>query len=291
MKRIALTALILSALAGAALAGHTQTYAVQEKETIHKTLGFGTPGQPGSLILDNVWGSIKVEAAAGDEVDLSATRTIRAESKAKLEQAKAEVKLEVTTKGGTIDIFVDGPFRCDCPEGRGHNNRDLGYEAVYDFALKVPRTTRLTLKTINDGDILVKGTEAGFKVRNINGRVELSDIAGSGEAGTINGDVTAKFVRNPKEACSFSTINGQVEVAFQPGLSADFKLKTFNGEALSDFEVKMLPAADSGRKEKEGGKFVYKRDRFTQVRAGRGGPVITCDTLNGDIIIKEYKAR
>ncbi len=31
----------------------------------------------------------------------------------------------------------------------------------------------------------------------------------------------------------------------------------------------------------------YKFDRFTQVRIGKGGPAIECDTLNGDILIKK----
>jgi len=31
----------------------------------------------------------------------------------------------------------------------------------------------------------------------------------------------------------------------------------------------------------------YKFDRFTQVRIGKGGPAIACDTLNGDILIKK----
>lgn len=295
MKRIALAAIVLALTAGAAAAWHShdRAYTVEVKDTIHKTLKFETPGKPGSLSLDNVWGSIKVESAAGDEVDLDATRTIKAESKDKVEQAKSEVKLDITQKGGAIDVYVDGPFRCNCPDGgRGIKDRDLGYEVVYDFVLKVPRTTHVDLRNVNEGDVTVKGVQAGFRVHNVNGGVRLDDVAGSGEAGTINGGVSVGFTRNPEGACSFSTINGKVELAFQPGLAADFKLKTFNGEALTDFDVTLVPATVSPvPAKKEGGKFVYRQERFTQVRAGKGGPLITCDTLNGDIIIKKYGAR
>ncbi len=297
MKKLtlALTGLMsLALLSGATVRDHEhdRSYPFEAKESIHQTLKFATPGKPGTLSLDNIWGSIRVEAVSGEDVDLAATRTIKAQSKDKIEQAKAEVKLEVTAKDGTIDIYVDGPFRCDCPEGgRGHKNRDLGYEAVYDFVLKVPRTVRVSLKTVTGGDILVKGVEGGFEVHNVNGKIELVDVAGSGEAETVNGAVTADFVRVPRADCRFSTINGRVELGFPPNLSADFKLKTFNGEALSDFEVKTLPVkVESKPAETRKGKFVYRRDQFTQVRAGQGGPVITCDTLNGDIIIRKTKA-
>jgi hypothetical protein len=296
MKKFALVLTGLALLAGAA-AGitlrHHGAFPVEEKETVHKVLKFETPGKPGTLNLDNVWGSIKVEAAPGEDVDLSAVRTIRAESKEKAGQAASEVKLEITAQGGTIDVYVDGPFRCDCPDGgRGRKDRDLGYEAVYDFVLKVPRATRITLKTVTDGDILVKGVEGGFDVRNVNGKVELVDVAGSGEAGTVNGAVKADFVRAPGADCRFSTINGPVELGFPAGLSADFKLKTFHGEALSDFEVQSVPAKIEKRPaEERRGKFVYHGDRFTRVRTGKGGPVITCDTMNGDIIIRKTKAR
>jgi hypothetical protein len=66
-------------------------------------------------------------------------------------------------------------------------------------------------------------------------------------------------------------------------------MKTFNGEAFSDFEVKTLPASTEVKESRDtkGKKFVYKRDRFTQVRIGKGGPAIECDTFNGDILIKK----
>ena len=296
MKRftLALTGIVsLALLAGATIREHERSYPVEAKESIHQVLKFETPGKPGLVSLDNIWGSIKVEAAAGNDVDLAAVRTIRAESKDKSDQAKAEVKLDITAKGGTIDIYVDGPFRCNCPDGgRGRKDRDLGYEAVYDFVLKVPPATRVAIKTVTDGDIQVKGVQGGFEVHNVNGKVELIDVAGSGEAGTINGSVTADFVRAPQADCRFSTINGRVELGFPAGLSADFKLKTFNGEALSDFEVKTMPIkVEAKPAEARKGKFVYRRDQFTQVRTGNGGPVITCDTMNGDIIIRKTKAR
>jgi hypothetical protein len=298
MKKSAYLLIILAlgatwAVAQAAYPVVTHTpYPVVEKEQIQKTLEFRDTSRPGSLSLDNVWGSITVEATSGREVGLAATRTIRAESKDKLEKAKSEVKLDISETADGLEIYVDGPFRCHCQDGHGRKDRDLGYEVAYDFVLKVPRSTHLKLKTITDGNILVRGVQNGFKAQNVNGGVKLVDVAGAGEARTVNGNVTVDFVRNPEADCSFSTVSGRVELGFQPRLSADFRLKSFTGEALTDFELKSLPDVETAAQRSEkGGRFVYKRDRFTRVRAGQGGPLITCETLSGKIIIKKYEAR
>ena len=92
--------------------------------------------------------------------------------------------------------------------------------------------------------------------------------------------------RNPDtgKPWSLGTINGDVRLYFQPGLSADFYLKTMNGEVFTDFEVDALP----GKTEKthdRNGKNVYMIARMSGVRAGRGGPEIELNTLNGDMFI------
>ena len=263
-------------------------YPIEEKEVVQKTLKFQDASKPGRLRLDNVFGSIKVEAVNGGPVELTAHKTIRAESKDKIRQAKDEVKLDLVENADSIEIYVDGPFRCQCPDGsRGIKSRDMGYEVRYDFVLKVPRRTSVILKTVNDGDIIVTGIEGMFEVGNVNGRVELEGMAGSGEARTVNGGVKVGFTSNPKADCTFTTVNGDVELEFRETPAADFKLKTFNGKAYSDFETKTLPTEAPQVQEKKEGRFRYHSERFTHVRAGKGGPVLYCDTLNGDILIKK----
>jgi len=261
-------------------------YKFEEKEEIRKTLKFQDPAKPKSLQVDNVFGSIDVQGSGGDEVELIAHKTIRAKSQDKIQKAKQDVKLDITQDGGALEVYVDGPFRCQTEDGKGINWRDPGYEVHYDFVLKVPRKTALTLKTVTGGDITVKSVEGDFDVSNVNGKVVMEGVAGSGEAHTVNGKVKVGFSKNPGANCSFRTVNGDLDLAFRDGLSADFKMKTFNGEAFSDFEVKSLPSPAEA-KESKAGRFVYKRRGFSRVRIGSGGPEITCDTLNGDILIKK----
>ena len=289
MKKAILLTFLSLGIAGLALAGKSQSedkYKFEEKDEIRQTLKFQDPAKPKALHVDNVFGSIDVQAYDGSEVELVAHKTIRAKTQDKIQKAKTDVKLDITAEGGDIDIYVDGPFRCQTEDCKGINWRDRGYEVHYDFVLKVPRKTGLALKTVTGGDVTVKGIEADFDVSNDNGKITMENVSGSGAAHTVNGEVKVGFSRNPGANCTFRTVNGDVALSFRDGLSADFKMKTFNGEAYSDFEVKALPSAPAVKASQKG-KFVYKRDKFSQVRVGKGGPAITCDTLNGDILIKK----
>lgn len=265
-----------------------RNFRVEEKEEIRKTLNFQDPSKSKELVVDNVFGSIDVRGYDGQDVELLVHKTIRARSQEKMQKAKEEVQLEITEEANTIDLYVDGPFRCSNDRKRWRSWRDPGYEVLYNFTLKVPYQTSLYLKTVNKGKITVQNVKGEFAIRNVNGEIEIDKVVGSGEAHTVNGKVKVLFSQNPRSDCSFRTINGNIEVTFLEDLSADFRLKTFNGDAYSDFPFSYTPSkpAVQGRKE---GKYVYKSDRFTGVRIGKGGPEIKMDTLNGDILIARRK--
>jgi DUF4097 and DUF4098 domain-containing protein YvlB len=290
MKKAALAILALGILGISLTAGHRR-YDVQEKEEIQRTLKLSGPAGAAEVTVDNVFGRVTVEGYAGSDVILIAHKTILAESPDKVQKAKDEVKLDITGKNSSVDIYVDGPFRCDDRERRRiHFDRDPGYMVKYDFELKVPFRTKLGVRTVNDGDIEIRNVAGDFDVSNVNGEVRMTDVDGSGDAHTVNGEVAVSFKRAPAGRCSFKTINGEVVLGFPGEPSADFRIKTMNGEVYTDFDVTTLPAASAeagGRKE---GRFVYKSNRFFGVRTGNGGPEIKLETLNGDILIKKRSA-
>ncbi|HEV8383889.1 MAG TPA: hypothetical protein VGQ11_03380, partial [Candidatus Acidoferrales bacterium] len=86
----------------------------QEQETIRKTFSMSAAGKNKSLEVDNVFGSIEVTGGPSNEVQLVVNKTIRAESKAKLEKARKEVTLDITQEGDALEFYVNGPFRCQC---------------------------------------------------------------------------------------------------------------------------------------------------------------------------------
>jgi len=280
-----------------------KSYDVKKSETVQKELSFPNSSAPGTLTIDNIFGSIHAEGYNGKTIKLTAEKITMAKSQGKLAQALKEVKLDVSTAKNDISVMVDGPFRtkddCIC-----WNSKKMGYVVKYNFKLKIPRNASIILKTVNEGEIEVKGINGKCKLNNVNDHIDVNDltgdfeihtvngpiridrVTGSGDAHTVNGPVTVNFVKNPPKDCSFKTINGKLKINFQKGLSADFKIKTFNGKIYSDFPSSYLPQSP-GKGERKGGKYIYKSDGFQGIRIGNGGPKIKMDTLNGNIYIAE----
>jgi hypothetical protein len=273
----AMKTIILLACAATLVYGFDQ----EEKETVQRSFPAAA-----RLEVDDVNGFIHVTGYNGAEIQMVAEKTIHAESQERLDAAKREVKLDTTQSGDTLTFYVDGPFRCHCDDRRSsiHEHNHPGYRVTYDFEIKVPAATMLLLGTVNGGDVRVENTTGDFDIGNVNGAIEMREVAGSGPVHTVNGKVSVLFARNPARNCSFKTINGSIETSFRPGLAADVRVKTFNGQAYTDFDVTPLPA-QSAVSERRDGKFVYRADRSTGLRIGGGGPEFNFDTLNGSIRI------
>jgi len=262
---------------------------VQEQETIQKTFSVGAARK--LLDVDNIFGSIEVVGGQSDQVQLVVNKSIRAESKERMEAAKKEVTLDITDQSDLLKFYVNGPFRCNCNcDGDGccggwHGDR--GYIVKMDFQLHVPRNMDLKLKTVNSGHVSVRDVIGNFSVHNVNGGIDMQDVGGGKAlARTVNGGVKVVFRENPKENSDFGTINGPVELYFTRGLSADFRFKTMNGHVYSDFAMTSLPIK-AATSERHDGKFVFRTDRYTGGRVGGGGLEIKADNLNGDIRVLE----
>jgi len=254
--------------------------AAEERNTVRRT--FAVIPLNAKLIVDTVDGNVVVSGYSGHEIQVTVNERWQADNSDKLQEARREVRLDMTQEGSAVRLYVDGPFRCgrNCTDWNG----DRGYNARFDFDVKVPVETVLDLKTVNGSRIEVSDVNGDYSVRNVNGSVSLKGIGGSGAAHTVNGRVAVAFKRNPKEPCSFKTVNGEIDAAFQPGFSADLRVKTFNGEAWTDFEATTLPVA-AETSERQGTRFVYKRNRVSRLRVGSGGPEHSFETLNGSIQI------
>ena len=283
MKKILLGLLAASLLP--VLAPGDESYRLEKKDAVAQVFKFSSPEKPGTVKVDNVFGSITVSGAKTADVRLEAKKILRADSQEDLQKAEREVVLKMAEKDNVLDIYVDGPFRCR--DGSRHGS-DRDYAVAYDFTLQVPEQTSLILKTVNDGDILVRNVRGEFTVRNVNGHIELQDVAGPVSGKTVNGRIRASFQENPAAACSFTTVNGDLEARFAPGLAAEFQLNTLNGGIFSDFPVSYLPP-EPGAARRENGRFVYHSRNVQGVRVGQGGPKISMETLNGDIMIANDK--
>lgn len=279
MIRAVVCAMVLAGLGLAA--SNSDRWSVRDEETIHKTLTLS--GQPMRVLIDNLEGYVHVTGASGSQVQVTAHKTIRADADADVEQAKSEVKLEMEEKPGTVSVYYDAPWRCNncCNSGcRGEHRRF--YDVRYDIDVEVPRAARVVVSTVNHGDVRVDETAGNFDVSNVNGGIAMTKVSGSGDVHTVNGPIRVEFAKNPAEASSFKSVNGQLDVTFRAGLAADLLFKTFNGQIYSDFDVTARPVAAVAT-ERHDGRFVYRSNRLQGGRAGRGGPELSFDTLNGSI--------
>jgi DUF4097 and DUF4098 domain-containing protein YvlB len=237
------------------------------------------------FIVDNITGNIEVTATSGNVVEVDIEKTLTADSPDRMSLAKKEISLTETHEGGLVRLLVDGPFRCHCSENSTNFHGEPLYRFTYNFKVRIPKNIALELHTVNKSHIDVEGTSGDFKITNVNGGIDLREISGSGSVHTVNGPVKVTFAQNPTAATSFKSVNGTLDVAFHSGLNADVKMKTMNGGMFTDFPVTALPVA-AIQPERRDGKFVWRSNRMSGVRIGRGGPELSFETLNGDVLIK-----
>jgi len=272
-------ALLLCVPAGAA----HRDYKVEDREAFHHTFA-----SDHALDVDAVNGSITVVGDGGNTIRVDGEKVIHAADEEEVQRAKREVVLDVNEKNGIAQLYVNGPFRDNdhTSENHGfHDHRNREYEVTYNFTIHVPRATELALRTVN-GDVKTQDTAGKFTVKDVNGGIAMTDIAGSGVADTLNGNTVITFRENPKADCYFKSFNGKVDVGFQPGLSANASVKTFNGGSYTDFEATALASASEPGQMKNG-KFVFKSNKFSNLRIGSGGPELKFETFNGNIQIRK----
>jgi hypothetical protein len=282
MKFSVCLVLAASGLVALCLAGeHDNRWPVREQETIQRSLTLS--GEPMRLMVDDLNGYVHVKGISGSKVEVTAHKTIQAETKSDLDQAKAEVKLDITEKPGSVSVYYDAPWRCngDC-RGCCNESQRRFYEVTYDIDVAVPREARTVVSTVNHGDLHIDQIDGDFTISDVNGGISMTGIGGSGDVHTVNGPITVRFAKNPSKPSSFKSINGELDVYFPQALSADLLFKTFNGQIFSDFEVTARPTP-TAEAERHDGKYVYRSNRFRGARAGNGGPELSFDTLNGNI--------
>ena len=274
---------VLACLSVAAAFGFAQNF--EDKSTEHRSYSGAR-----ELIVDNITGSVEVTASAGGSIEVDVEKILSAWSQDRLTLAKKDISLAERREGGLVELMVDGPFRCHCADNSTHfDGHDL-YEFTYNFKIRVPRETKLDLRTVNHSGITVTGTSGDFRVRNVNGGIEMRDVSGSGSVSTVNGPVTVTFAENPKASTSFKSVNGTLDVAFRPGLNADAKNKTMNGSVFTDFPVSALPVAAQAPEHRDG-MVVWRSNRASSLRIGNGGPELSFETLNGQVLIRNREMK
>jgi hypothetical protein len=206
----------------------------------------------GRFSLENTNG--RVEVQAWDEARVSIEATKRAGS----ERALEELKVEIVGEGDEVRVRTRYPRRSW-----------LGGSGRVDYAVRVPRTARVSVENVN-GRVEVLDVAAQVEAQTVNGSVEVKDAAGEVEASAVNGSVRVSMARVDASGRSrLRTTNGSVRLTLPADASAEIDAGTVNGGVSCDFEL-------------EGGR---KTRRKLEGRIGTGGARFDLGAVNGSVSI------
>ncbi len=273
-----------------------------QSEQINEVTRFARPSDDNHITVFNVYGSIDVEGHAGEEITIEASKQVFAENPSLVDVGMQEIGLKLEQNGEEIYVYLDSPYTyfdreaglvwhsdtCwrhdDC--SRKHFKRKA-YKYHMDITVKLPENTNLKVSTINEGDIKITGIAAKtLTVNNINGAIDMVDVAGKTMVNAINKDINITYRTNPTVDSSFESINGDLNISFAGQPDAEVVYQTMHGELYSTYDVSiMAPKVHRTSKQKEHG-IEYKLDAESRLQVGAGGPEYRFQTLNGDIKIQ-----
>ncbi|WP_299532380.1 hypothetical protein [Ulvibacterium sp.] len=287
MKR----AVVCTILVGSLMVQCAKAQKKEFRELIKKELSYASTSGDRMLEVQNLDGSISVEGYDGNQVLLEVEKIITARTTTDLELGKKEIGVKVLQEGSKLIVYPDSPHM-HYKDGR-FTSRNCGrweespYDYTLNFKVKMPKSSRLKVGAINNGEILVKNTKGDYiEAHNINGGIELMNVTGQTKVHCINGKVDISYANNPTVASTYYSLNGDINITYQKNLSADIVFKSMNGELFTDFDITKQFARTT--KDKTGEKNVkYKYESRPVVQIGQGGLSFDFETLNGDVIIKK----
>lgn len=254
--------------------------AAEYQDTWQRTFPLSGTGER-KLEIGIINGNIRVTGDSGQDIRVTVKEEYRADTEEDLARVRNDFKVQIEQNAGSVRLYLDPPKN----EGRSRERKNMHFRQ--DFEVLVPRDISVSLRTINGRELSVANVTGAWHLKNINGSIEMKDMAGHGEAETLNGALRGTFVRNPTQASRFKNLNGVIDVSFQPDLSADLSLSTMNGEAYTDFDIAPVATAAKVDRSADGLRYrVSTRDK--KVRVGNGGIEHSFSTLNGSIKIRKY---
>lgn len=154
--------------------------------------------------------------------------------------------------------------------------------------VEVPSGIDLDVKTYNDGDLTISNIQGETVLTNYNGEITAINISGSVIATTYNGDIKVLFDKvTAGTPMSYSTYNGDIDIALPPTHKASLKMKTEQGDIYSDFDVAFKNTGPVQQKKTDAGVYKVIVDEWKRGDINGGGPELTIKNYNGDIFIRK----
>ncbi len=241
------------------------------------------PSRPASVSVHILQGNITVQGGNVQEVVVEARLREDREDRRSDRNAAGMKRIPMTSSGLNVEA-ENNQVRITTDQT----------QRTVDLTITVPTRSSLSLKTVNDGNIVVTGVDGELDVNDINGNVTLKNVSGSVVAHALNGNVVVTMNRADAKPMAFSSLNGNLDVTFPGDLKANVSMRTDNGEVYSDFDVQLDSTAprqivEDGRS--NGGKYRVRMDKTVRGKIGGGGPEIQFKNFNGNIYIRRAGAK
>ncbi len=214
----------------------------------------------------NTNGSVKVEPATGDSLEVTAVKTYRRSD-------PASVRLvTVPYQGGvTICALWENSGRCG-PGDDFKQSSARGNDVAVEFTVRLPRHVRIGATTVN-GAVRITGATAPLVAATVNGDVEAETASGPVNAVSVNGSVRARMSAFADTGeVSLFTVNGTATAELPARLDADVEASTVNGTIQTDYPLAVTEKLTS---------------RHLQGTVGAGGRRVHITTVNGSINLRK----
>lgn len=160
-------------------------------------------------------------------------------------------------------------LRVETPKGLGL----LAHGGVeVDFSVEVPRTTPVTVETVN-GTVRADTIDGALSLRTVNGRIDARQVGGPVQASTVNGRIALSLAAIAPGGITAKTVNGAVGITVPADEAATLAASCVNcsvkTEGLS-VERSEAPANQD-------------RKHTLHGTLNGGGPSIAVTTVNGSI--------
>ncbi len=143
-------------------------------------------------------------------------------------------------------------------------------KAAVDYAIQVPRNTRLKGITSVNGRIVIENVNGDIEASTVNGAMQVSGAAGDLKLSTVNGRITAELTSlGHGQSVSLNSVNGRIEAILPANANADVTANTVNGSITSEFPALVGAKGISGEQKFERHARQRRRQRQSQHRQWR----------------------
>lgn len=288
IKYVLLVLMLLSSVAGVAQ---------NDSETIKKSFTITDFSEEMWFCVCNIEGDVEVEAYDGKTIEVEVEKRIRAKRASDVAEGMEDVNVDFVQSEGFVRARLSTPqntFRekddsLSCGWNWNQKSDRVYYRYRLDFKVKVPRGISVKISTVNNSDLYINGVKGQIYANNVNGDVELTDIANDTKAHTVNGRIKVTYTSMPKEFADFETINGDIEVYTADQGAGIYSFDTQYGEVYSDLDFsKKLAPKMVANKGKRGGS-MYKISNSNSYQVANGSAEMGFKTMNGTIRVNKGK--